>query len=140
MGDHRAFQSGRLFTSPAEYKRISTLEPDYHLAFARFANEKLFDLSLICAVLAGLLADVNQFGALHCMFQQFSPHQSIVENNLRLLQTFFALQGEKIGISRPRADQIDVTQSGRHRLAPSMISYWKVQDLSYPDRTGLQLR
>src|SRR4029434_2524849 len=98
------------------------------------------NFSLIDAVLAHLLADVNQFGALHCMSQQFSAHQSIVKNNLRLLQTVFALQGEQIGISRPCADQIDFTQSGRHRLAPSMISYWKVQDLSYPDRTGLQLR
>src|SRR4030095_7166916 len=59
---------------------------------------------------------------------------------LRRLQTVFALQGEEIGISRPCADQIDFTQSGRHHLAPSMISYWKVQNLSYPDRTGLQLR
>src|SRR5262245_23723567 len=68
VGDSRAFQSGRLFTSPAEHERISALEPDYQLAFARFANEKLLDLSLIDAALTGLLADVDQFGACRSMF------------------------------------------------------------------------
>src|SRR5262249_20775347 len=109
VGDSRAFQSGRLFTSPAEHEGISALEPDYQLAFARFANDKLLDLCLIDAALAGLLADVNQFGARRGVFQQFGANQSIVKNNLRPLQTIFALQGEQIRIPRPGTDQIDFT-------------------------------
>src|SRR5262245_25317679 len=70
IGNSSVFQSGRLFTSPAEHERISALEPDYQLAFARFANEKLLDLSLISTVLTGLLADVNQFSAWRSVFQQ----------------------------------------------------------------------
>src|SRR5262245_17901841 len=107
VGDSRAFQSGRLFTSPAEHEGISALEPDYQLAFARFANEKLLDLSLIDAALTGLLADVNQFGARRCVFQQFGANQPIVKYNLRPLQTIFALQSDQLWISGPGADQID---------------------------------
>src|SRR5262245_28510278 len=87
VGNSRAFQSGRLFTSPTEHEWISALEPDYQLAFARFANEKLLDLALIDAALTGLLADVDQFGAWRSVFQQFGTHQSIVKNGMRLLQT-----------------------------------------------------
>ena len=105
--DARAFQRDRLFTTSAEHERISAFEPDYQFAFARFANEKLLDLSLIGAVLTGLLANINQFGAFRRMFQQFGAHQSIVKNNLRLLQTIFTLQGEQIRVARPGPDQID---------------------------------
>src|SRR5215831_10874059 len=120
IGNSRAFQSDRLFTSPAEHERISALEPDYQLAFARFANEKLLDLSLIYAVLIGLLADVNQFGAWRGVFQQFGAHQPIVKNNLRPLQTIFALQSEQLRIPRPGADQIDFTCQ-RRRLPFSRV-------------------
>src|SRR5215831_3759877 len=121
VGDSRAFQSGRLFTSPAEHEGISALEPDYQLAFARFANEKLLDLSLIDAALTGLLADVNQFGARRGVFQQFGANQSIVKNNLRPLQTIFALQGEQIRISRPCADEVNFADQGNRHLSLSRI-------------------
>src|SRR5215813_8256972 len=121
VGDSRAFQSGRLFTSPAEHEGISALEPDYQLAFARFANEKLLDLSLIDTVLTGLLADVNQFGACRSVFQQFGAHQSIVKNNLRPLQTIFALQGEQLRISRPCPNEVNFADQGNRHFSLSRM-------------------
>ena len=76
---------GLLATTP-QHKRIAPLESDHRLALHRFVDQDAIYLSLLDCMIPGGLADIYQLGIAACVGQQPVIHQTVIYDNVSLLQ------------------------------------------------------
>ena len=106
-GDSGGFQRQPLLAAPPEDERIATFQPHDPLSLTAEPNQQIVDLLLGCAVGAGSLADVVQFGVRARPSQDGAVDEGIEDDGVRFAQELPAPQGEQFRVARPGPNDVN---------------------------------
>ena len=100
-----------LFSAAAEQERIAALQPNHHLALARFVDKQFVDLILARIVTADRLAHVNALGGRLRQRQYVLLNQPVVNNDIGRLDQVRRLDRQQLRMPGAGPNQIDFSRS-----------------------------
>lgn len=97
----------------AEDERVAALEPDHGASGAGEPHQHAVDLRLRHAMMARLLADIDAGRPLGNKAEYFRRDQPIIDHDIGSADDAGRLEGEQLGIARPRPHEKDFSSAHR---------------------------
>ena len=100
-----------LLATAAEHERVAALQARHALAGQREPHEQGVDVLLLPAV-AGFLADEDALRVAARALQHLRCDETVVQDDVGLLQQLQRAQGEEVRVAGTGADQVDLAERG----------------------------
>ena len=93
-------QQQSLFSTTAEYERITALEPYHRLPITGFIHQQLIDILLLHGMIARCLANIDIFGFIRRPLKNAVIRQAVIDHHICLLQTIHRFDADQPVVSR----------------------------------------
>ena len=100
------------FAAATENEGVAALEAHHQMALARFADQNLVDPVLRHAVQRAFLGHRDQTGGRRGQIEYIPADETVMNNHIGIGEQPRRFQGQKIGIARTCANQIDFSRPG----------------------------